>query len=109
MSETMPVTSLALVRARTGRADALGNRLRVLLEPARRTPGCLRYELERVPDDPDLWRVRGLWASEEAMTAHLAMPVVQVFADILMDRSVSQVELCSFPCRADDLEWEGAA
>ncbi|PAU65631.1 hypothetical protein BZL41_05515 [Pseudomonas sp. PIC25] len=109
MSETMPVTTLALVRARAGRSDELGCRLGVLIEPALSTPGCLRYELQRAPDDPDLWRIHGLWASEEAMTTYLDMPVVQVFADILHDRSASLVDLHSFAGSLASLEdWRAA-
>jgi quinol monooxygenase YgiN len=66
------VTNLAFVRARTGRSEELGERLRRLVEPSRREPGCLRFDLHRADDDPDLWMVYETWRSARDRQQHYA-------------------------------------
>lgn len=64
------VTNVAFIRARPGRSEELGARLGRLVAPSRREPGCLRFDLHRADDDPDLWMVYETWRSPAARQAH---------------------------------------
>lgn len=77
------VTNIAFIRAKTGRSEVLGKRLLALVEPSRREPGCINYDLHRSDTDPDLWCVYENWRSEDDLSAHFALPHMQAFvADV---------------------------
>jgi quinol monooxygenase YgiN len=73
------VTNLAFIRAQAGRSDELGERLRRLVGPSRREPGCIRFELHRADDDPDLWMVYETWRSAADRQAHYASAHLRAF------------------------------
>jgi quinol monooxygenase YgiN len=73
------VTNLAFIRARSGRSEELGARLGRLVAPSRREPGCLRFDLHRADDDPDLWMVYETWRSPAARQAHYASAHLRAF------------------------------
>lgn len=73
------VTNLAFIRAQPGRSEELGDRLRRLVGPSRREPGCIRYDLHRADDDPDLWMVYETWRSPADRQAHYATAHIRAF------------------------------
>lgn len=87
------VTQLALIRSRRGRSDELGAQLAMLLAPAQAADGCLHCAIRRDGEDADLWLVHALWTSREALMSHLRSPQAQVFAAIIDNCSVREMEL----------------
>lgn len=73
------VTNLAFIRAQAGRSEELGQRLRRLVAASRREPGCLRFELHRADDDPDLWMIYETWRSPADREAHYASAHLRAF------------------------------
>src|SRR3546814_9311383 len=73
------VTNLAFIRAQPGRSGELGRRLRRLVVPSRREPGCISYDLHRADNDPDLWMVYENWRSTDDLQAHLATAHMRAF------------------------------
>jgi len=76
----MSITNLAFLRARPGRDDALGDALLAVIEPSRAEAGCEAYELHRSSEDPALWFMYEVWASQEALTAHFETPHLKQLA-----------------------------
>ena len=70
----MSITNLAFLRARPGREEALGDALLAVIEPSRAEAGCEAYELHRSSEDPALWFMYEVWASQEALAAHFETP-----------------------------------
>ncbi len=63
---------VARIKASAGQADALEKEMRVLVEDTRKEAGCIRYDLFRDMQDPDIfvfveeWETRALWESHMA-------------------------------------------
>lgn len=76
----MPTHTLhvvAHIRVESGHEDAGRAVLTALLEPTRREPGCIRYELLQNSSDPGDFTFVEEWESDAALDAHLATPHVQ--------------------------------
>ena len=73
------VTNLALIRAKNGRADELGEELMRLVPSSRLEPGCVTYDLHRSLNDSDLWLVYEVWRSKEDLEAHFKQEFMQRF------------------------------
>lgn len=80
---TVPV--VALIRAKRGCEHKVQALLAGLVEPTRREPGCLRYDLHRDADDPCLFVFFESWASRGDLDRHLGSPHVQRTAAALAD------------------------
>ncbi|POA56670.1 MULTISPECIES: putative quinol monooxygenase [unclassified Pseudomonas] len=96
MSTHIPVSHMALVRARAGRSTELGARLSSLIEPSRQAPGCLQFALQRSQCDAQLWLVSGFWSSQQAMTAYFSSPAMEVFSELVQDLVVDSLDLHTF-------------
>lgn len=96
MSKHIPVSHMAFVRARPGRSAELGARLSSLIEPSRQAPGCLQFSLQHSLADADLWLVSGFWVSQSAMTAYFNTPAMQVFAELVQDMVVDNLDFHTF-------------
>jgi quinol monooxygenase YgiN len=96
MTSTQPVTHLAFIRASSGRSAELGARLRDLLEPSLRTPGCLSFTVQRSQVDADLWLLSGSWQNQQAMSGYFASPTLQMFGELVQARVVSSLDLHTF-------------
>ena len=96
MTQQQPVTHLAFIRASNGRSAELGVRLRDLLEPSLRAPGCLSFSVQRSQVDADLWLLTGSWCDERAMSGYFASPTLDVFGELLQERVVSSLDLHTF-------------
>lgn len=96
MTPTRPVTHLAFIRASSGRSAELGARLRDLLEPSLRAPGCLSFTVQRSQADADLWLLSGSWQSQQAMSGYFASPTLEVFGELVQAQVVSSLDLHTF-------------
>lgn len=96
MTQTQPVTHLAFIRASNGRSAELGMRLRDLLEPSLRTPGCLSFNVQRSQVDADLWLLSGSWSDLQAMRGYFASPTLQAFGELVQQQFVSSLDLHTF-------------
>lgn len=96
MTPTQPVTHLAFIRASSGRSAELGARLRDLLEPSLRAPGCLSFSVQRSQADTDLWLLSGSWQDQQAMSGYFASPTLEVFGELVQEQVVSSLDLHTF-------------
>ncbi|MFG0321522.1 putative quinol monooxygenase [Pseudomonas sp. zjy_15] len=96
MTLNQPVTHLAFIRASSGRSAELGARLRDLLEPSRRTPGCLSFTVQRSQADADLWLLSGSWQDQQAMSGYFASPTLEVFGELVQAQVVTSLDLHTF-------------
>lgn len=71
------LTVVAFLRAKEGKSEELGRRLSAVVEPTRREPGNLNYDLHRSCDDPNLWVLYENWASAAALDAHFETPYLK--------------------------------
>lgn len=60
-----------LFEARPGFGDQTAAALLRLRDNSRRDPGCLQYDMHRLPDDPDRFMLYERWESRELLDAHL--------------------------------------
>lgn len=68
------VNVVAVIAARPGCAGEVEGWLRGLVEPSRKDPGCLRYDLHRSLDEEGVFVFYETWESRELLDAHLATP-----------------------------------
>lgn len=76
------LTLIAFLRARPGVEDELGRRLSALVEPTRREPGCVAYQLHRSNSDAGLWVLYENWRSQADLDLHFQEPYL---GDLLAD------------------------
>jgi quinol monooxygenase YgiN len=94
MTLQQPVTHLAFIRASNGRSAELGVRLRDLLEPTRRAPGCLAFSAAP-PVDPT-WLLSSSWCDQQAMSGYFASPTLNLFGELVQAQVVSSLDLHTF-------------
>jgi heme oxygenase (mycobilin-producing) len=80
------------VRAAPGRSPELGERLHQIAEAVRAAPGCLDYNVQRSPVDPNLWTVSGCWQSIDQLNAHFDLPALQGFIELTSQRLASRLD-----------------
>lgn len=88
---TGKVKTIAVLTARSGKADALRKLLGQMVEPSRAEPGNLRYDLWADPAHPGRFVLDELYVDPPAVEAHHATPHFQDYlAQIpdLAERSV---------------------
>lgn len=90
------VTNLAIVRAKSGRSDELGELLMTLVEPSRAEAGCLAYDVHRANDDDDMWMLYETWESAAHVTRHFQSPHIRSFALALAPLIEDKPDLHSF-------------
>lgn len=86
--------SLARIQANFGCSEAVGPCLAELVRCSRADEGCLGYELQ-CGGGHDTWMLRGEWASEQALMAHLQQPHLQVLGQLLAGGLVRHLALHS--------------
>lgn len=74
-SETLHI--VATLVAQSEKIDIVRKALTDLIEPTRKEPGCLRYELYQNQQDPQKFVFVEEYVDEAAFDAHLATPYVQ--------------------------------
>jgi quinol monooxygenase YgiN len=70
--------------------------LSALVEPTRREPGCLSYELLQNGCDPTDFVFVEKWASAAAEQAHFATPHVSTALQQLVGLLVAELEICRY-------------
>ena len=80
MMFSMNATSLtvtAQVKAKPGKEAEVRRELLSLVEPSRKDPGCLNYDLHQAKDNPGLFIFHENWTSKAHLDRHLAKPDLQ--------------------------------
>ena len=94
MSE--PVRMIARFTARPEQQQALRETLCALIEPTRREPDCLRYELWHNQSVPTDFTFIEEWASEAALEAHMRTPHLAVLFKKLLELDVTEPEVFKY-------------
>ena len=81
------VVLTATVKARSGQEEAVKEALLSLVEPTRKEPGCLLYNLHQSKTDPTVFLFYEQWASQEALDAHGKTPHMRALGAKLKDRT----------------------
>src|SRR3954451_1596929 len=77
----------AMVKARPGQEDAVKQALVSLVEPTRKEPGCLCYNLHQSKTDPTQFMFYEQWASKEDLSAHGKTPHMKALGAKLKDKT----------------------
>jgi quinol monooxygenase YgiN len=67
------------MQAQAGRERDLETQLRALLEPTRKEPGCLAYELHKDPENPGKFMLYEKFKDQAALDLHLDTPHFKKF------------------------------
>jgi quinol monooxygenase YgiN len=81
------VVLTAMVRAKQGQEDAVKEALLSLVEPTRKEPGCLCYNLHQSKSDPTMFMFYEQWKSKEALDAHGKTPRMRALGAKLKDKT----------------------
>ena len=65
------LTVIAQVKARPGKEAEVRKELLSLVEPSRKDPGCLNYDLHQAVNNPALFMFHENWTSKELLDQHL--------------------------------------
>ncbi|MBI2882382.1 MAG: antibiotic biosynthesis monooxygenase [Candidatus Methylomirabilis oxyfera] len=87
------VRVVARVVARSGKVEELLALLRGLVEPTRREPGCVTYELLQNTADPTDFTFVEEWSSEADLDAHLQSPHLRHARVRLPDLAVADPDI----------------
>jgi quinol monooxygenase YgiN len=71
------LTVTASVKAKPGKEAEVLKTLLSLVEPSRKDPGCINYDLHRAQDDPASFLFHENWLTREHLDRHLAKPDLQ--------------------------------
>jgi quinol monooxygenase YgiN len=74
---TKSLTIIALVKAKPGKEAEMRNELLTFVEPSRRDPGCVNYDLHQSVEEPARFLFHENWASKESFDQHMQMPHLQ--------------------------------
>jgi len=80
------VIVVAMVKAKPRQEEAAKEALLSLVEPTRKEPGCLCYNLHQSKDDKTQFTFYEQWASKEALDAHGKTPHLRSLGEKLKDR-----------------------
>lgn len=81
------VILVAMVKAKPGQEEAVKEALVALVEPTRKEPGCLCYNLHQSKTDKTQFMFYEQWASKEALDAHGKTPHMKALGAKLKDRT----------------------
>ena len=77
----------AMVKAKPGEEAAVKEALLSMVEPTRKEPGCLCYNLHQSKSDSTQFMFYEQWASKEALDAHGKTPHMQALGGKLKDKT----------------------
>jgi quinol monooxygenase YgiN len=77
----------AAVKAKRGQEEAVKEVLVALVEPTRKEPGCLCYNLHQSKSDKTQFMFYEQWASKEAIDAHGKTPHMKALGGKLKDKT----------------------
>ena len=78
---------VAMVKAKPGEEEAVKQALMSLVEPTRKEPGCLCYNLHQSKADKTQFMFYEQWASKDALTAHGKTPHMKALGAKLKGRT----------------------
>ena len=81
------VVLTAMVKAKPGQEDAVKEALLSLVEPTRKEPGCLCYNLHQSKADPSQFMFYEQWASKDDLAAHGKTPHMKALGGKLKDKT----------------------
>lgn len=88
-NETTPASDMAQIvviahfTAKPSKQEELSTFLQGLVEPTRREPGCIRYELNQDLDDPSTFSFVEIFADRAGFDAHCRMPYIEKLFEAL--------------------------
>ncbi len=74
-----PVTVLATIKAKPGLEQQVREAVMALVEPTRKEPGCINYDLHQSLDDEATLMLYENWTSKKDLDEHLNMPYMKDF------------------------------
>lgn len=74
-----PLRIVARIVAASSTADRLEVEMNVLVDQTRKEPGCLRYDLLRGTENPDIFVFVEAWQSKALWEAHMAGDAIRSF------------------------------
>ena len=80
---------VATFRIRPGALEPFVEAAYLLIDAARREPGCLYYDLHASVTDPDRVMCFEQWSDREAFDRHFATPHLAAFGDAIEDLVLS--------------------
>ncbi len=93
MKESAQVVCVAEFRAQEGKVEDLIESLHSLIEPTKKEPGCLRYELNQGSNEPCLITFIEKWKDRAAFDQHCAMNYIKHFFDEVRPHLVESFEV----------------
>jgi quinol monooxygenase YgiN len=82
-SDEAQIVVIAHFTAKPGKEEELSTFLRGLVEPTRREPGCIRYELNQDLDEPATFSFVETFADRAGFDAHCRMPYIDKLFEAL--------------------------
>jgi quinol monooxygenase YgiN len=79
------LTVIAYMKAAPGKESDLKAALEALIEPTRKEPGYVNYDLHQALDDPGTFFFYENWESGDDLDDHLAAPHLERFVDVMGD------------------------
>jgi quinol monooxygenase YgiN len=77
----------AMVKAKPGQEEAVKKVLVALVEPTRKEPGCLCYNLHQSKSDKAQFMFYEQWASKKALDTHANTPALKALPGRLKDKT----------------------
>ncbi|QDU35374.1 Putative monooxygenase [Poriferisphaera corsica] len=87
---TSPLTIIAKVIVKSESREELESELFALLEPSRKDPGCVLYDLHQSDEDPNLFLFYETWESKPLWEAHMETPHLKHW------RAISEGKIADF-------------
>ena len=78
---------VAMIKAKEGQDEAVKDVLEALVEPTRKEPGCLCYNLHQSKSDKTQFMFYEQWASKDSLDAHGKMPYMKALGGNLKDKT----------------------
>ncbi len=91
--ESTHLVCVAEFKALEGKSDELVESLHALMNPTHKEPGCLRYELNQLADDPSVITFIEKWRDREAFDLHCATHYIKHFFDEVRPHLVERFEV----------------
>ena len=96
MPQSNAVSHMTVVRARAGCSAQVQACLNQLLEPSRKTAGCLHFALQHCDSDPLLWHVAGYWQDEPSMQAYFNSAAMDIYSVLVHRQVVEHIDFKTF-------------
>ena len=75
-----PLRVVARIKAKSDKIDEVSELLSALVEPTRKEPGCITYELLQNRNDPTDFTFVEEWASDSALDSHAISDHIKALA-----------------------------